>query len=148
MGYVTPIPRYGFDRFMQESAAAGVDGLIPPGVPPEESSDISASMRKAGLSMVCLIAPTSSDERIRMLDNLSTDFSYCVSLTGVTGAREKLGSGQNVESFLRRVQMNTKKKYVVGFGISSAAHVGEVWRMADGAVVGSEIGRASCRGRV
>ena len=142
MGYVNPILRYGVDRFMQESAAAGVDGLILPDVPPEESSDISASMKKAGLSMVCLIAPTSSDERIRTLDNLSTDFSYCVSLTGVSGARDKLGSGQNVESFLRRVQMNAKKKYVVGFGISSAAHVGEVWRMADGAVVGSALIKA------
>lgn len=139
MGYVNPILRFGVDRFMKECSSAGVDGLIIPDLPPEESALIADEAKATGLSMVFLIAPTSSDERIRKIDGLSNDFSYCVSVTGVTGTRDQLGDGSDLDNFLHRVRNIVKKKFVVGFGISSSTHVTSVWRSADGAVIGSAL---------
>ena len=139
MGYVNPILRMGIGKFLEECHAAGVDGLIVPDLPPEEASEVTSLSRKYEISNVFLIAPTTSDERIREIDGYSTDFSYCVSVTGVTGARTELGSGGGLDAFLRRVRKNAQKPFVVGFGISQQAHVRRVWELADGAVVGSSL---------
>ena len=139
MGYVNPILRYGSKKFLADCATAGVDGLIVPDLPPEESADIVKESKNAGISNVFLIAPTTPIDRIRLIDKLSTDFSYCVSVTGVTGARSELGINGSLDAFLKRVRENAKKPFVVGFGISNARQVEHVWRLADGAVVGSAL---------
>jgi tryptophan synthase alpha chain len=139
MGYVNPLFHLRFDNFLSASKAAGVDGVIVPDLPPEEASEFVAASERSGMSNVFLIAPTSDDARIREIDSLSTDFSYCVSLTGVTGSRAQLGASGDIDSFLARVRKNTTKPFVVGFGISRPEHVRHVWQFADGAVVGSSL---------
>jgi tryptophan synthase alpha chain len=137
MGYVNPIIHYGFDRFFADAAAAGVDGLIIPDLPPEESEEFRALCVKHGISSIFLIAPTSSDERIRYIDEISTDFTYCVSVTGVTGARTAFGG--NFDEFLVRVKLHTKKPFVVGFGIRGKEQVDHILLTANGVVVGSAL---------
>lgn len=137
MGYVNPIIRYGFDRFFSDAALSGVDGLIVPDLPPEESDDYRSRCMKHGLSTIFLIAPTSSDERIRYIDSLSSDFSYCVSVTGVTGVRTSFGG--TFDEFLQRVKRNTAKPFVVGFGIKSKEQIHRIASTADGVVVGSAL---------
>lgn len=139
MGYVNPILRVGLERFFDSCQAAGIDGLIVPDLPPEESSDLTTMSRRFGISNIFLIAPTTPDLRIQRIDDLSTDISYCVSVTGVTGARTQLGTNGALDEFLVRVRKNTKKPFVVGFGISLPEHVQRVWKYADGAVVGSSL---------
>lgn len=139
MGYVNPIVHLRFDNFLAASKAAGVDGVIVPDLPPEESSEFVEASERCGISNIFLIAPTSDDARIRSIDELSTDFSYCVSLTGVTGSRSQFGASGDLDSFLLRVKKNTAKPFVVGFGISRPEHVQHVWKYADGAVVGSSL---------
>ena len=137
MGYANPILKYGVPRFCADAAAAGADGLIIPDLPPEESGELRAESAKHGLSTVFLMAPTSTDERIRFIDGCSSDFSYCVSVTGVTGARTSFGT--DFDSFLGRVKKNAQKPFVVGFGIRSAEQVQQIAPYACGAVVGSAL---------
>jgi len=139
MGYINPIIRFGIGEFLKQSALSGVDGLIVPDLPPEEASQLLAESAKHGISNVFLIAPTTPDERIKKIDETSTDFSYCVSVTGTTGARKELGTNGSIEHFLIRVRQNVKKPFVVGFGISNAEQVKKVWQYSDGAVVGSAL---------
>ncbi len=138
MGYVNPILRFGVKAFTVAAKDAGVDGLIVPDLPPEESAELERWSNESGLSNVFMIAPTTGDERMRVIDEASTDFSYCVSLTGVTGARSSPGNG-TLDAFLARVRKIAKKPFVVGFGLSTREHVEQVWRSADGAVVGSAL---------
>jgi tryptophan synthase alpha chain len=139
MGYINPIVHFGVGRFLEACQSSGVDGLIIPDMPPEESEEIVLGSRRHLLSNVFLIAPTTPDGRIREIDALSTEFSYCVSVTGVTGARSQFGAGGGLDEFLVRVRKNTTKPFVVGFGISRPEHVQRVWKYADGAVVGSSL---------
>lgn len=146
MGYYNSFLHYHLDRFFQDAASAGVDGVIVPDLPPEEATELLKVARENGIGTTFLIAPTTSAERMQKIDTLSTDFSYCVSVTGVTGARRNLGEKKLLESFLKRVDRNTKKPFVVGFGISRQEQVVEVCRYADGAVVGSALMKAlECR---
>ncbi|HWP82776.1 MAG TPA: tryptophan synthase subunit alpha [Bacteroidota bacterium] len=139
MGYVNPMFRRGYERFTAEASSAGVDGLIVPDLPPEEGFELKKACESAGLSIVFLIAPTTPDERMKRIDLLSTDFTYCVSVTGVTGSRESIGTNGSLDRFLQRVRLNVKKPFVVGFGISNSDQVRNVCRYADGAVVGSAL---------
>jgi tryptophan synthase alpha chain len=139
MGYVNPILRYGAERFLDACVDVGIDGLIVPDLPPEEAREIKQLADHCGISMVFLIAPTTSSERIKMVSELSSDFSYCVSVTGVTGARTRLGENGSLDSFLERVKKHATKPFVVGFGISRAEDVRRIWEWADGAVVGSAL---------
>ncbi len=139
MGYCNPILQYGVQRFVSDCTDAGVDGVIVPDLPPEEAGELLAASRNANLSNVFLIAPTTSNERIKRIDELSTDFSYCVSVTGVTGVRTELGVNGSLDAFLLRVKQNTRKPFVVGFGVSTCEQVRRVWQQADGTVVGSAL---------
>jgi tryptophan synthase alpha chain len=139
MGYVNPIIHYGTEKFFQACRSAGVDGLIVPDLPPEEASELTAISRRYGISNVFLVAPTTPTSRIQEIDALSSDFSYCVSVTGVTGARAQLGGDGALDEFLLRVKKNTKKPFVVGFGISRPEQVQRVCKYSDGAVVGSSL---------
>lgn len=137
MGYCNPILRYGLEDFTQAAAAAGVDGLIVADLPPEESADYRDACDAAGLSAVFLMAPNTPDDRVRAVDAASTHFSYCVSVTGVTGARGSTGG--NIIEFLDRVGGIAEKPFVVGFGVKSAEHVRALGPHAAGVVVGSAL---------
>src|SRR3989304_3260719 len=136
-----PAPRLFFqaEDGIRDVAVTGVQTCALPIFPPEEASEVLRESRTAGLSNIFLMAPTTPTERIRMIDAMSTDCSYCVSVTGVTGARGEVGANGSLGGFLGRVKRSAKKPFVVGFGISTPAHVREVWRHADGAVVGSAL---------
>jgi tryptophan synthase alpha chain len=139
MGYYNSFLQYGLERFFVDGSRAGVDGLIIPDLPPEEAADLMKHQKRGMVGLTFLIAPTTSPKRIEKIDHFSTDFSYCVSVTGVTGARSELGKNGEFRSFLERVRRHTKKPFVVGFGISRREQVREVARYADGAVVGSAL---------
>jgi len=137
MGYFNPFLHYGLQRLATDAAAAGVDGLIIPDLPPEEAGECQALLRAAGLDLIFFVAPTTPDQRIAEIVGLASGFIYCVSLTGVTGARRDLWDG--LPDFLDRVRRFTDLPLVVGFGISSAAHVRQVGAHADGAIVASAL---------
>jgi tryptophan synthase alpha chain len=142
MGYVNPILRYGMEKFLHDANQSGVDGVIVPDLLPEESEEWRKLSLKYAVSNIFLIAPTTPAKRIQYLDSISTDFSYCVSVTGVTGARSSFGDAHALETFLQRVKENTVKPFVVGFGISKRDQVAAMCRIADGVVVGSALLRS------
>jgi tryptophan synthase alpha subunit len=137
MGYYNPIVAYGADKFCEDAAAAGVDGLIIVDLPPEESGDARAACLKHGLRLIYLLAPTSTDERIKAVSELASGFVYCMTVSGVTGARDELAP--NLDEFIQRVHRFTPLPIVVGFGISQRKHFQAVGRIADGAAIGSAI---------
>lgn len=137
MGYFNPVLRYGVERFAADCAAAGIDGLIVPDLPPEESDELAAACRRHGRDLIMLLAPTSTDERIKSVAERASGFIYCVSLTGVTGARASLSEG--LAGYLARVRRFTDLPLAVGFGISKPEHVAEVAQIADGAIVGAAV---------
>lgn len=139
MGYVNPILRYGMESFLRDAVQSGVDGVIVPDLLPEESEEWRELSSKYAVSNIFLIAPTTPVQRIQYLDSISTDFSYCVSVTGVTGARSSHGDADALDAFLARVKENTQKPFVVGFGISKLDQVETMCRTADGVVVGSAL---------
>ncbi len=137
MGYFNPFLRYGLAKFMADAAAAGADGLIIPDLPPAEAGECQRLCQAAGLDLIFFVAPTTPSERIAEIAKLASGFLYCVSLTGVTGARRELWEG--LPGFLDRVRQHTSLPLVVGFGISTAAHVRQVGEHADGAIVASAL---------
>ena len=135
MGYFNPLLAYGLSNFVQDAAEAGVDGLIPVDLPPEEATELEPAMKAAGLHMMYLLAPTSTDERIGVVVEHGSGFIYCVSVTGVTGARAAVSD--ELPSFIGRVRAQTELPLAVGFGISARKHVEEVGRHADATVIGA-----------
>jgi len=138
MTYYNLIFHYGEERFVNDAAAAGLDGLILPDLPPEEAGTLISVSKKAGLDAIFLVAPTSTDERIKLVSKVSQGFVYYVSLTGVTGA--KLGAQNSVKDALIRIKAKTDKPVAVGFGISTPDQATQValWD-ADGVIVGSAL---------
>jgi tryptophan synthase len=137
MGYYNPFYQYGADRLCKETKEAGADGFIVVDLPPEEGTELNKACIKYGLSNVPLVAPTSSDKRIASLTEMASTFLYCVSVTGVTGARDSLPP--DLDDFIKRVRSKTDLPLAIGFGISSPEMVNGVANMADGVVVGSAI---------
>ncbi len=138
MGYMNSfLNGMGDDTFLRLSES-GVDGVIIPDLSLEESAAMKEKIEEADISLVLLIAPTSGDERIQRIDNFTSDFSYCVSVTGVTGARKNLVSDE-VVGFLGKVRKLARKPYVVGFGISTPDAARDISKYADGIVVGSAL---------
>ncbi len=137
MGYCNPLYTYGMDAFLGDAAAAGVDVLIVADMPPEEAEEFLAGCRESGISATFLVAPNAPDDRIRKVDGASTHFSYCVTVTGVTGARADLQ--ERTVSFLERMRSLAAKPFVVGFGIKQPEHVEALGPHADGVVVGSAL---------
>lgn len=135
MGYYNPLLRYGVERACRELAAAGGDGWIIPDMPPEEAGELQAAASAHSLDLIMFVAPTTPDERIAELVGRASGFIYVVSLTGTTGARQELAPG--LAGVMERVRRHTDLPLVVGFGISTAAHVAEVSKIADGAIIGS-----------
>ena len=137
MGYFNPFLQYGISRFLRVASDAGLDGLIVPDLPSEESKLIAAESRNVGIHLIPLLAPTSTDERIKSACSEAGGFIYCVSLTGVTGARSRLATG--VEILVKRIRKYTDLPVLVGFGVSSKEDVDRIGKFADGAVVGSAL---------
>jgi tryptophan synthase alpha chain len=137
MGYYNPIFAYGVEEFASDAAAAGVDGLIVVDLPPEESGPMRDACFANGLRLIYLLTPTSTKERIRQVAELASGFVYCVSVTGVTGARDELPG--DLERFISRVREIVPLPIAVGFGISQPKHFQSVGRIADAAVIGSAI---------
>ncbi len=135
MGYANPFLRYGLDRFARDARVAGASGVIVPDLPAEESAPFDAALSPAGLARIDLYAPTTPDERLARLVPRSRGFVYCVSLTGVTGARRALAT--DVEAFVRRVRAHTALPIALGFGISEPSHVAALRGVVDGVVIGS-----------
>ena len=135
MGYFNPLLAYGVERFVHDAAEAGIDGLIIVDLPPHEAAELENPARAAGLHMVYLLAPTSTDERIRLAAEHGGGFLYLVSVTGVTGERQSMS--EELGSFVGRVRALTDLPLAVGFGIREREHVEAVGALADGAVIGS-----------
>lgn len=137
MGYYNPLLAYGLEGFCRDAARAGADGIIAVDLPPEESHPLRDACRAGGLDLIYFLAPTSSDERIELVAGLASGFIYCVSVTGVTGARDELPP--QLSSFVNRVRARTPLPLAVGFGISKPKHFRAVARIAEAAVIGSAI---------
>ncbi|WP_337288497.1 tryptophan synthase subunit alpha [Candidatus Methylomirabilis sp.] len=137
MSYVNPIFHFGYARFAKEAAAAGIDGLIVPDLPPEEATELIEATAAHNLHTVFLIAPTSSQQRIRTIAAASKGFIYYVSLRGVTGARSSLS--EDLETNIRMIRAETNLPIAVGFGVSTPEQARIASRMADGVIVGSAI---------
>jgi tryptophan synthase alpha chain len=137
MGYVNPMYAYGLDRFMADAAAAGIDGLICVDLPPEEADPILAACRAHGLDLVFLLAPTSTEERIRAVAERASGFIYCVGQLGTTGARSVLSD--ELPEYLARVRRHTDLPLAVGFGISRPEHIAQISQLCEAAAIGSAI---------
>jgi tryptophan synthase alpha chain len=137
MGYYNPILKYGLDRFVSNAASAGVDGFIVPDLPAEEADTLRHACMTYGRDLIFMVAPTSLDSRLAMAGARGSGFLYCVSVTGVTGARESLS--ESLGDYIARVRQHTDLPLAVGFGISKPEHVREVGRIADGAIVGAAL---------
>ncbi|MEK7274575.1 MAG: tryptophan synthase subunit alpha [Candidatus Desantisbacteria bacterium] len=137
MTYYNPIFVYGVERFVRDAAAARVDGVIVPDLPPEEASLLEKAACETGLSCIFLLAPTSPPERMRLISQHSTGFIYYVSVTGITGIREMVCEG--ISEYIRQLRLVTQQPVGVGFGISNPEHVAQISSIADAAIVGSAI---------
>jgi len=140
MGYYNPIFQLGLERFAHRAAAAGVDGVIVPDLPPEESDGLHSALRTQGIDLIFLLSPTSDNGRVQLVADRTSGFLYLVSLTGVTGARDHLPP--DLESFVARVRTMTGLPLAVGFGISTPEQAAQVARIADGVIVGSALIKA------
>lgn len=137
MGYYNPVLSFGPVKFVREALKSGVDGIIIPDLPPEEDRELVSLSKKSGLKTIFFLSPTSSKERMIYIAQVSSGFIYYVSLTGVTGARQNLPL--DLRENIRNIKSHTEKPVCVGFGISRPEHVAEVFKIADGAIVGSAL---------
>lgn len=135
--YYNPLLQFGLGRLAQALKDAGVDGVLVTDLTPEESGEFEAELRAHDLDMIFLVAPTSTDERLRLVAKHASGFIYAVSRAGVTGTRETVSA--QAEQLVNRVRQFSSLPVAVGFGISNAAQVADVQRYADAAVVGSAI---------
>ena len=140
MTYLNPIWHYGLARFAAAARQAGVDGIIVPDLPTEEGANIASLMKRHGLDLIYLLAPTSSASRQRAVAQRSNGFVYYVSLTGVTGLRNRLAGG--LADQVRAVKKVSRLPVCVGFGVSKPAQARQVSRTADGVIIGTAVVRA------
>src|SRR5262249_45357704 len=125
------------DNLSDELRRAGVDGVLVTDLVPEEAGEHIKEMREANINTVFLIAPTSTDERLKLIADACTGFVYAVSRAGVKGVRQRLA--ESAARVVERSRRFTDLPVAVGFGVSTADHIAEVWQHADAAVVGSRI---------
>ncbi|QBE65002.1 tryptophan synthase subunit alpha [Pseudoduganella lutea] len=137
MGYANPIERIGVDEFVEQSRAVGADGAIVVDYPPEECEAFAAKMRAAGLDLIFLLAPTSTEARVAQVAKVGSGFSYYVSLKGVTGAGN-IDTAQVAER-IAAIRRHVSLPIGVGFGIRDAATAKALAGVADAVVIGSRI---------
>jgi tryptophan synthase alpha chain len=139
MTYYNPVLQFGLAAFARAAATVGVDGLIVPDLPHEESEPLRAETELAGVDLIHMVAPTSPPARVKAIARRSRGFIYVVSLTGVTGERRELP--RDLDAQVRTLRLVTTKPVCVGFGVSTPEQVATVGRIADGVAVGSAIVR-------
>ncbi len=139
MGYYNPIHSFGVTSYAQECQRVGIDGLITVDLPGTESGPLAAECADRSISLIPLLAPTSTEESIGESCRNASGFVYCVSVTGVTGARSEV-SNRGIE-LVQRVRAHTDLPLAIGFGISTPEHVAQVGDTAEAAVVGSALVR-------
>ncbi|MDB5893014.1 MAG: tryptophan synthase subunit alpha [Rhodoferax sp.] len=141
MGYANPVERYdqrvGPDAFIRDASAAGVDGVLIVDYPPEECVEFAAKLRANSMDLIFLLAPTSTDARMRQVAEVASGYVYYVSLKGVTGAGTLDTAA--VEAMLPRIRQHVSVPVGVGFGIRDAATAQAIGRVADAVVIGSKI---------
>ncbi len=140
MGYLNPVLKYGISSFCKKASEAGADGLILPDIPIEEGGIIEKQAAENNLPIIYLVAPNSTDERMQRVDDKSSGFVYCVSVTGVTGARDGETVAQSVDRFIDRARTHvTSNPLMIGFGIKSYDDAQRIASKADGFIVGSAL---------
>ncbi|MCI0698194.1 tryptophan synthase subunit alpha [candidate division KSB1 bacterium] len=137
MGYYNPILQFGPEEFVRAAAKAGVQGLIIPDLPPEESLTLRKFAGTLGVSLIYLVSPNTSEKRLALIDELTTSFIYAVSILGVTGAREKVAT--QAVPFLERLRQQVRHPVLVGFGVANAADARHLAAFCDGIIVGSAL---------
>ena len=137
MTYFNPVFSYGLENFCIACSQSGIDGLIIPDLPSEEGSGLEGIAQGQGVDLIYLLAPTSTDGRIKVVAERSRGFIYLVSVTGVTGARDSLPPA--LEAFVSRVRQVTSQPLCVGFGISAPEQAKRVASIANGVIVGSRL---------
>jgi tryptophan synthase alpha chain len=137
MAYYNSIHAFGADRFCRDAAAAGLDGLIVPDMPPDEAGPLRGPASAAGLQLIFLLAPTSTAERRAYVARHSHGFVYYVSLTGITGAA--LGRVSEIGRNVEQIRKLSTTPIAVGFGITTPQDAADVAAVADGVIVGSAI---------
>ncbi len=137
MGYINPIMNYGLEKFLDDCQIAGVDGLIIPDLPPEEADTFITFAKEKQILPILLVAPNTSNRRIKKISELAGGLIYCVAILGITGTSK--ADKKELENYLERVAENCSTPFVVGFGIKSRGDVRHINRYAHAAVVGSEL---------
>lgn len=140
MSYLNPILSYGLEAFARDSSRSGVDGIIVPDLPPDEAHAVRKALRKSGVDLVFLLAPTSGPERRRLVSRASRGFIYYVSLTGVTGMRSSIPP--DIRRNIQAVKKVTSLPVCAGFGVSTPQQAKRIAACADGVIVGSAVVRA------
>ena len=135
--YFNPVLAFGLDKFAKAAQASGIDGVLLTDVIDNEAAAISETLSDHGIDLISLVAPTTTDERLEKICSHARGFIYAVSRAGVTGAQESVS--ETAENLVTRTRKFTDLPVAVGFGISTAEQISDVWRFADAAVVGSAI---------
>jgi tryptophan synthase alpha chain len=135
--YFNPLLKFSLQDTGAKLQRVGVDGVLVTDLIPEEADNFVAELQESGLDTVFLVAPTSTDDRIKLIARYSSGFIYVVARAGVTGLRANVSA--EARTIVERVRRYSSLPVAVGFGISTPEHVREVWSYADGAVVGSRL---------
>ncbi len=138
MGYYNPILAFGLQKFAVEAGQAGASGFIIPDLPMEEAGEFESSI--GDLPLICMLAPTTPEDRMTVIAQQARGFIYLVSVTGTTGVRQSLP--EELEKLVMRVRARTSVPICVGFGIGTPAQAEAVGAIADGVIVGSACVRA------
>ncbi len=137
MTYVNPVLSHGLDRFCADAAAAGVDGVIAPDLPADESATLHAAAEAHGLALIPLVAPTTPRARVELATRDAHGFVYCVGVVGTTGARAEIAP--EAYDLLERVRACTPLPRALGFGLSRHEHLVALRGRCEAAVVGSAL---------
>lgn len=137
LSYLNTILAFGSGRFFDRCRECGVLGVVVPDVPVEEAGGLQETARARGVDVILLAAPTSTDTRLARIAEAASGFIYCVSTTGVTGARASLRG--DLPEFIARLRRHTKLPLAVGFGVSTAEQADQVAGYADGVIIGSAL---------
>lgn len=137
MGYMNPVEHYGRVRFPADATAAGVDGLLLVDCPPEERGDLGIAMSHAGLDGICLVAPTTTRDRVKKIAGVASGFIYYVSLKGITGSGQL--SSPELSEPVKQIREFSDLPIAVGFGIKNAEMAVSVAEHADAVVIGSAL---------
>lgn len=135
--YFNPLLQFGLEKLASAAGAAGIDGVLVTDLSPEESESFASTLKSNKIDLIFLVAPTTSETRMRMIAQRASGFIYAVSRAGVTGAQKEVSAA--ARTLVERVRNHSDLPVAVGFGISSAEQVAETWTFADAAVVGSAI---------